>query len=110
MKLKMTYDEAHVLMHELKTFTWWNSVTRYEKDVTSAILKVLLIKIMKRLLDAKPKLMKPKKPIYISFDLTHETVLALDFVTKNMLPEHEYNQVVIWEIQSKLNQHLVNIS
>lgn len=107
MKLKLSPEDAHILLHEIKTFTFWKIATHYEKEITKAVLKLFALKVMKKLITPT----KPTgKPITISFELDQQTILALEYVTSKMTPEHEYNQVIIWNIHSQLHQHLVNIS
>ena len=101
MKLKLKQDEVYALFLELRTFTFWLGATAYEKDITRSVMRKLVVKIQKKLMD------RPEK---ITLDLDETTMRALNFTLNRMMPENEFNQCVIWEISSKIKQELVNIS
>lgn len=97
MKLKLTPEEASILMIELRDAGIYG--TEYEFKITQAISKKFILKLMKKLMD------KPEK---LTIDMDDATVLAIYHVLNGVTPEHEYNQILIWEINSKLHKWLVN--
>lgn len=101
MKLKLTQHEVYALYLELRTFNFWLDATEYEKDITRSVIRKLMVKIMKKLMD------RPEK---MTLDLDETTMRALVFTLDRMMPENEFNQCIIWEISSKIKQELVNIS
>lgn len=99
--LKLPFDEMAALFQEMRTFTFDNSATRYEQEITKAVLRILIVKLLKKMLD---------KPKSVSLKLDEVQVRALQYALSRMSSENDYNNTVICTINNKLHQAIVNIS
>lgn len=99
MKLKLNRDELNVLIHSMEDTEHIPFRTKLERQVTTYVLKEFLIKIIKKSIDTAPK---------ISISIDEQTLVALDYVLAFIEPSSPFENSVIRNIHTKINQECLN--
>ena len=101
MKMKLTQEELDILVQTLMFSHTVSFNTKFEARMCGSILKEFVQKLMKKRIDLKEK---------TSVTLDDQTILVMNYVLPQLYPPTPFEQSVISNLITKLNQQCLSIS